>query len=234
MTRLTDAIDQASGTPAPPAPTSSRGRCLMDLLADPRVQLGAGTAALLATATAARRNHVGPCEAAAFRVVNGLPDSVYRPAWVVMQLGTLGAALAAAGTARLAGDRELAGRLLTSGVGAWTLSKAVKRIVRRPRPASLVPGTHRRGREAAGLGYLSGHAAVAVALGAASLPRLGRTGRALTLSAVPVVGLARVYVGAHLPLDVAGGAALGLVIDAAITLVDDGTARPAAIRPAKP
>jgi membrane-associated phospholipid phosphatase len=34
------------------------------------------------------------------------------------------------------------------------------------------------------------------------------------------VSLARIYVGAHLPLDV-GGAALGLVIDAALTLVKE-------------
>lgn len=204
---------------------------MMDLLADPRVRLGVGTAALLATALTARRDRVGPCEAAAFRVFNGLPDSLYPPAWIVMQLGTLGAVPAAAGTAWLAGDRELAERLLTSGAGAWALSKAVKRIVRRPRPASLVPGTHRRGHDATGLGYLSGHVGVAAALGAAALPRLGRIGHVLTLSAVPVVGLTRIYVGAHLPLDVAGGAALGLVIDAAITLVIDGTARPAAIHP---
>jgi glycosyltransferase 2 family protein len=58
-------------------------------------------------------------------------------------------------------------------------------------------------------------------MGAAALPRLGPGGRALTLAAVPVVGLARIYVGAHLPLDVAGGAALGLVIDAALTLVKE-------------
>jgi glycosyltransferase 2 family protein len=223
MTRLADAVDQASGTPAPAAPARSRGRCLMNALADPRVRLGAGTAALLVTAMAARRDRVGPCEAAAFRAVNGLPDSVYPPAWIVMQLGTLGAAPAAAGVAWLGGDRELAGRLLASGTVAWALSKAVKRIVRRPRPASLVPGTNRRGRDAAGLGYPSGHAGVAVALGAAALPRLGRAGRALTLSAVPVVGLTRTYVGAHLPLDIAGGAALGVVIDAAIDLVIDGT-----------
>ena len=163
---------------------------------------------------------------AAFRVVNDLPDSLYPPAWVIMQLGALGAAPAAAGAAWLAGDRKLAGRLLVGGTGTWALSKVVKRMVRRPRPAILLPGTRCRGREATGLGYLSGHAGVAVALGAAVLPRLGPAGRVLTLSAIPAVGLTRVYVGAHLPLDIAGGAALGLAIDAALALAQ-GCARSA-------
>ena len=122
-----------------------------------------------------------------------------------------------------------AGRAETGqgGTSAWALSKVVKRMVRRPRPGILLPGIRCRGREAAGLGYLSGHAGVAVVLGAAALPRLGAAGRALTLSAVPVVGLTRVYVGAHLPLDVAGGMALGLAIEAAMTLVNSCITQPA-------
>lgn len=173
---------------------------------------------MLVTAVAVRRDRVGRCESRAFRAVNGLPDALYPPAWLVMQLGALGAAPAAAGTAWLAGDRELAGRLLAGGTGTWALSKLVKQPVRRPRPADLVAGTRSRGRPAAGLGYLSGHASVAAALGAAALPRLGPSGRALTLIAVPVVGLTRIYAGAHLPLDIAGGAALGLAMEAAVTL----------------
>jgi glycosyltransferase 2 family protein len=197
---------------------------LPDVLADPRVRLCAGFAVLLVTASAARRDRVGPWEAGAFRTVNGLPDSWHLPAWVVMQLGAFGAVPVAATAAWLAGDGELAGRLLASGTSAWGLAKLVKQVVRRPRPVALLPGTRRRGREAAGLGYLSGHAAVSVALGAAAVPRLGPVGRALALSAVPLVGLTRIYVGAHLPLDVAGGAALGLAVGATVQLVTSSDA----------
>ena len=189
------------------------------MLTAPRVQLGVGLAALLATASVVRHDRVGPREARAFRAVNDLPDSVYLPAWTVLQLGAFGASPASAAAAWLAGDGELAGRLLVGGTATWALAKAVKQIVRRPRPATLLPGIRRRGREASGLGYLSGHAGVAVALGAAALPRLSPAGRALALAAIPLVGVTRVYVGAHFPLDVAGGAALGLAANAAADLI---------------
>jgi len=219
MTTLTGASSQADiSTPALRSPRRGQKRALANALADPRFRLGAGTGALLITAIAVRRDRVGRCEATAFRAVNRLPGVLYPPAWAVMQLGTLGAAPAAAGAAWLAGDRELAGRLLAGGTGTWALSKVFKHMVRRPRPAALLPGTRLRGREAGGLGYLSGHAGVAVALGAAAYPCLGKTGRAVTRSVAPVVGVTRIYVGAHLPLDVAGGAALGFVVEAALAL----------------
>lgn len=192
------------------------------MLADPRVRLGLGAAVTLLTAAAARGNHVGRTEARAFQAVNGLPDGIYRPVWVVMQLGTLGAAPAAAGVAWLAHDDELARRLLAGGTGTWVLSKVVKRLVRRPRPDTLLAGARGRGPAAAGLGYLSGHAGVAAALGAAALPRLGPRGRTMILVIVPIVALARVYTGAHLPLDIAGGAALGLAVEAALDLLPRG------------
>jgi membrane-associated phospholipid phosphatase len=220
MTRVTGS--RAPERPTMPAPSQrarkTHQRSGVDLLADPLVRLGLGTAATLVTALSARRNRVGYCEAKAFRSVNGLPDSLYIPAWVIMQLGALGAAPAAAAAALLAHDRQLAGRLLAAGTGTWALSKLVKQMVRRPRPATLVSGTRIRGRDASGLGYPSGHAGVAVALGTAVFPRLSPSGRAAVVAVVPIVGLSRIYVGAHLPLDTAGGAALGLAVNAAVTL----------------
>jgi glycosyltransferase 2 family protein len=220
MTRLTGTRDpQRPAMTAPPQRArKTQERSPMGLLADPRVRLALGTAATLITAQLARQHHVGYCEAKAFQAINGLPDSLYIPAWVIMQLGTLGAAPAAAGAALLAHDRELAGRLLAGGTGTWALSKLVKQMLRRARPATLVSGTRIRGRDASGLGYPSGHAGVAVALGTAAFPRLSPPMRAVVAAAVPIVGLSRIYVGAHLPLDVAGGAALGLAAGAAVAL----------------
>lgn len=187
-------------------------------LTDPRVRIGTGLGLLAITASLAREQAVTRSEARVFRLLNNLPDALFTPAWPVMQLGNLIAAPASAGVALAAGDRRLARRLLIGGSASWALSKVVKQAIRRPRPAALLPDARRRGADAAGLGYLSGHAAVAVALGTTAFPYLRGPARAATLVAVPVVGLCRMYVGAHLPLDVVGGAALGLAVDGALGL----------------
>lgn len=62
---------------------------------------------------------------------------------------------------------------------------------------------------AQGLGFVSGHAAIATALATALWPYLTTRGRVLSIVLASVVGLGRVYAGAHLPLDVVGGVAIG-------------------------
>jgi undecaprenyl-diphosphatase len=165
-------------------------------------------------------------ERATFRYVNELPDRLYGPAWLVMQAGTIGAVPVAAAAAYAAGRRALAGRLLAGGTATWLLAKAVKRAYRRPRPASLLSTARCRGEAATGMGYVSGHAGIAVTLVLGAWPELGPAGRAAALVVAPLVGTTRVYVGAHLPLDVVGGAALGVAVDGLVKLMGSPAPRP--------
>ena len=178
-------------------------------------RIALGVLGLILSGVPVRNGSVGPRETAVFRSINRLPDQLYSPIWPIMQLGNFAAGPIAALFAWVTGRPALARRLLVNGVSAWAAAKAVKRVYRRPRPSLLVTGTKCRGAEATGLGYVSGHAGVVVALAAAAYPELGRAGRVATLFAVPAVGLGRIYVGAHLPLDVLGGATMGLAIEAA-------------------
>jgi glycosyltransferase 2 family protein len=157
---------------------------------------------------ALRSTKVDVIEADWAQRANTLPDRLHAPLWVVMQSGALASPVLAAGIAHAAGERRLAGRLAFSGVSAYVIAKAVKRVVGRGRPVDLVTGITARGKPAGGNGFVSGHAAVSTALALTLFDALPRPVRALPLVVPPVVGFARVYVGAHLPLDVAGGAAL--------------------------
>jgi len=156
-------------------------------------------------------DRIGQQETNVFRLVNDLPIPgwAYPFVWFMMQLGNLGAvplvAVAAAATRRwrLAFDAAVAGGAI------YVVARVIKQFVQRGRPQTLLDNVHILGEPARGLGYVSGHSAVAVALATVASPYLGRRGRRVAWAGAIVVCLARMYVGAHLPLDVLGGAALG-------------------------
>lgn len=182
-----------------------------DLLA---VALGLG--AVAAGAVEARRTDgLRAAESRWFARVNGLSDRGFAPVWAFMQLGSLGGAVATGAAVAATGRPALGRRLAAVGSLAWAGSKAVKPFAARGRPATVVAAARVLGREQAGLGYPSGHAGVSMAMALAAAPHVGRRWRwPLRLGALGV-GAARVYVGAHLPLDVAGGVALGVATERA-------------------
>jgi undecaprenyl-diphosphatase len=113
----------------------------------------------------------------------------------------------------------LAANLAVTGIGVWLAARWIKDQVGRGRPVDLLSDPHLRGHHDSGLGFVSGHAAVAVAIATLIAPYLGRRARWVAVAVAVGVCLSRLYVGAHLPLDVVGGAALGWAAGSLIHLL---------------
>jgi len=154
-----------------------------------------------------------------FRPVNDLPSLLYEPLWVFMQLGNFLVVPLAALAAFVARRRRLAGGLLLGGLLTYGLAKVVKRIVTRGRPFRLLADVNIHGAAGKGLGFVSGHAAVVAALLVVAWPWLSRPARSVAVILVSCVWIGRVYVGAHLPLDIVGGAALGVAAGGVVRLL---------------
>ena len=167
------------------------------------------------TLLAVQRTRLTAFERDLFRLINDLPAWMGPVLVVAMQAGNVVAAPVTALLALIRRSRRLSFDLAVSGTVAWIAAKAIKDWIARPRPGGFLDDITRLA-EDAGRGYVSGHTAVAVALAAAASPYLPRRWRRAVWAVAWVVGLARVYEGVHLPLDIVGGAAVGWFIAAIV------------------
>ncbi len=171
-----------------------------------------GGIVLAITSLLAMEPTVSRLEEEAFRWVNRWPDWLQAPTWPMMQLGAAAMIPVAALVVYVAWRRrDVAVAVFGAGAAAWVLAKVVKAFVERGRPQALLEDVILRP-EWAGLGFVSGHAAVAFAMAAVISPHLRRPWRAVLWAAAAFAGILRMYTAAHLPLDVIGGAGLGLAI----------------------
>ena len=173
---------------------------------------------LVATTVVAKRG-APAWEHRTYRVINDLPDTLAPFVWPPMQFGSLTSPFALGAVAYWQNRRrEPATSIIAAGFAAWITAKGVKKLVGRGRPHDFDPETNLRlWTEIDGsLGFVSGHAAVAVA--SAGIihryvsPSLGVAAYGLAA----VVGFSRIYAGAHLPVDVLGGAALGVLVSESV------------------
>jgi glycosyltransferase 2 family protein len=171
-----------------------------------------GSAVLAGTWVVVAVNHGVPgWEQDIFEWVNDLPDALWPVVWGPMQLGSLaGSLVVVAVTFAVTRQRRLTLSALTASQVAWWSAKVIKGLVSRGRPATLLVDVKLR-EHASGVGYVSGHTAVAFALATVLAPSLPRAWRPVAFALASGVAMARMYSGAHLPLDVVGGAGLGVL-----------------------
>ena len=178
-----------------------------------------GLIVLATSAVLARRGAYG-WEAVIFKAINGLPDGLRPFLWVLNQYGTALTIPLTAVAALLFRRWRLAVSLAVSGVAVYWLAKVIKEYVERGRPAALLDGVvERETFHPRSLGYPSGHAAVAWAITIIVLAYLARPWRIAAIMLAIVVPLCRMYVAAHLPLDLLGGAALGVTVASGVILL---------------
>jgi undecaprenyl-diphosphatase len=181
----------------------------------------AGLALTVLASLPARDGGVPAAERTVFRWLNELPAWLERTMWALQLLGVLVTPIVIAAVVLLVLRRW---RLALALVALAPLKlvaerEVLKKLVERQRPGQNEPGAILRDVPPAGLSFPSGHAMIAVGMAVLLWPYLGRTGRVVAVLLAVAVGVARIYLGAHNPLDVVAGAGLGLLLGGLLTLL---------------
>ena len=189
-------------------------------VSDPRRWLGTGLLLLMVSLFMATSQTIYAWEEAIIRWVYGWPP-LLTPVFVgITFLGSVWAVVAII-LFYVWRKRKLV--VLELGLAAGTaygLSVVLKFLVARQRPFEQLAGISSRevflGHS---LGYPSAHAAVSTVLALLVLPFLPKGWRWLAVAWIILVGLSRLHLGVHAPLDVIGGIGLGLTCAGFIKLI---------------
>ena len=175
----------------------------------------AGDVLLIVCAVIGSQQEVGAIERDLFRLFNDLPQAIAGAMGVLQQLGSLLAVPIVVIIALAFRRPILAANLALAGVVTWAAARGLHHLIDRGSPQELLTDVRTHGHVVHGTGFPSIHVAVAAALASAAGPWFTRPLRRAAWVVVALIGVACVYLGADLPVDVIGGAALGWLVSAA-------------------
>ena len=183
-----------------------------------------GTAVAVVAAVIASSGDVAGWERAVFHALNDLPDWLRNPLWVFQLAGILFVPLVVAVVAAAMRRFRLAGALvalipLKLIAERWI----VKQLVERQRPGTSICHLdercgHFRDVPLVGLSFVSGHAIITWGVVTLLWPYLPGRWRWLPVTVALANAIARVYLGAHNPLDLVAGAGVGVALGGLLTM----------------
>ncbi len=185
----------------------------LDEFAHPRVISAACIAGLGVSTAVAVSRPVPDWELQLTEWINDVPDIVASGLYPVMQMGTIGGPLVVATAIAISKrDLVLSAAVVVTGLVTWFAAKGVKQLVERGRPLAYLRDVVVREGDGSGLGFISGHSAVAASAAIMAMVVIPRRWRPVAAAIAGLVGVARIVHGVHLPADVVGGWSFGVLL----------------------
>lgn len=133
--------------------------------------------------------------------------------WGLTQIGNMATALVLAAAVYFLGYHLIAAEIVLGMISLWLVVESFKMLVDRERPYLALLGARVIGVHEPGLSFPSGHTSQTFFMMTLLVQvfRLGPLGATCLYTLAFLVGFTRMYVGAHYPRDVLGGAMLGTV-----------------------
>lgn len=196
----------------------------------PTVQFLVASGLFVAAVMASREAHLTAWEIEVFQLIYGWPSVLWLPFIATTQLGSIYAFALLTAIYAMARRYRAATEIFLSGALAYIASGIAKGIWGRLRPHDVLPDVVSLEFSVYGPGFPSGHMALATALLLTTMHHLPRRYRWLPIVGIIGVGLSRIYLGVHAPLDIVGGFAIGWGMYALVRRIQHSSAATAKSR----
>lgn len=174
-----------------------------------RAHLGAAIVLFVVATRMAQQSGMAGWERSIFRLIYELPDSLTPLFLAITQLGGITMLAAISVIFLLRSHYAAVIHMMMSGLFAYLAAGVGKDLFGRGRPQEFFADLAYRDYLIRGPGYPSGHMALATAIGMTLWHYLPRRYRWISPALIIGVGLSRMFLGVHAPLDIVGGFAIG-------------------------